>query len=264
VEFIEGRTDMLLKNKNAVIYGGGGAIARAFAREGARVFLAGRTLAKLDAVAKDISAAGGVAETAQVDALDEQSVEKHIAEVAKKAGGNDVSFNAIGMEDVQGTPLTEMSLEEFTRPIAIATRTQFLTAKAVAPHMIKKGSGVIMMITATPSRIGCRLSAASERPARHSKVCPDNSRLSSDPKACASSACVRPDRRSPSQILWMLLPRVRGLTRDEFIASLKEMTLLKRLPSLADVGNVAALMASDYAGSMTGTVANMSCGQIVD
>jgi len=84
VEFIEGRTDMLLKNKNAVIYGGGGAIARAFAREGARVFLAGRTLAKLDGVAKDISAAGGVAETAQVDALDEQSVEKHIAEVAKK------------------------------------------------------------------------------------------------------------------------------------------------------------------------------------
>jgi 3-oxoacyl-[acyl-carrier protein] reductase len=54
------------------------------------------------------------------------------------------------------------------------------------------------------------------------------------------------------------------ITRDKFIASLKETTLLKRLPSLADVGNVAALMASDYAGTMTGTVANMSCGQIVD
>jgi 3-oxoacyl-[acyl-carrier protein] reductase len=53
-------------------------------------------------------------------------------------------------------------------------------------------------------------------------------------------------------------------TRDEFIAALKEMTLLKRLPSLADVGNVAVLMAADYAGSMTGTVANMTCGQIVD
>jgi enoyl-[acyl-carrier-protein] reductase (NADH) len=54
------------------------------------------------------------------------------------------------------------------------------------------------------------------------------------------------------------------MTRDQFIASLEEMTLLKRLPSLADVGNVAVLMASDYAGAMTGTVANMSCGQIVD
>jgi 3-oxoacyl-[acyl-carrier protein] reductase len=54
------------------------------------------------------------------------------------------------------------------------------------------------------------------------------------------------------------------VTPDEFIASLKEMTLLKRLPSLADVGKVAALMASDYADTMTGTVANMTCGQIVD
>jgi 3-oxoacyl-[acyl-carrier protein] reductase len=99
---------MLLSNKSAVIYGAGGAIggavARAFAREGARLFLAGRTLARLDAVAREISAAGGVAETARVDGLDEQSVEKHIADVAKKAGGIDVSFNAIGIEDVQGTP----------------------------------------------------------------------------------------------------------------------------------------------------------------
>jgi len=66
---------MLLENKNAVIYGGGGsiggAVARAFAREGAKVFLAGRTLATIDAVAEEISASGGVAETAQVDALDE-------------------------------------------------------------------------------------------------------------------------------------------------------------------------------------------------
>jgi 3-oxoacyl-[acyl-carrier protein] reductase len=104
------RSDMLLGNKNAVIYGAGGAIggavARAFAREGAKVFLAGRTLAKLDAVAREISAARGTVETAQVDALDERSVEKYIAEVAKNAGGIDVSFNAIGIEDVQGTPLS--------------------------------------------------------------------------------------------------------------------------------------------------------------
>ena len=67
---------MLLEGKNAVIYGGGGAIggaaARAFAREGARVFLAGRTRASLDKVAADIRDAGGTAETAQVDATDER------------------------------------------------------------------------------------------------------------------------------------------------------------------------------------------------
>ena len=107
---------MLLEGKNAVIYGGGGsvggAVARAFAREGANVFLAGRTLARVEAVAEEISATGGVAEAAQVDALDEQAVERHVGEVAGKAGGIDVLFNAIGMEDFQGTPLLDMQLEE--------------------------------------------------------------------------------------------------------------------------------------------------------
>jgi 3-oxoacyl-[acyl-carrier protein] reductase len=259
---------MLLSNKNAVIYGAGGAIggavARAFAREGAKVFLAGRTLAKLDAVAGEISAAGGAAETAQVDALDEQSVEKHIVEVAKKAGGIDVSFNSIGMEDVQGTPLIEMSLEDFSHPITIATRTQFLTAKAVAPYMIKKGAGVIMMITATPARMGFPLCggfsaacAAMEGFSRSlaAELGPQGVRV-----ICLRSA------GSPESITETLDVQAAGnkVTRDEFIAALKDMTLLKRLPSLADVGNVAVLMASDYAGTMTGTVANMTCGQIVD
>lgn len=110
-------------------------------------------MAKLDAVASEISAAGGEAESAQVDALDEQAVEKHIGEVVKKAGCIDVSFNAIGMEDVQGTQLIEMTLENFVHPITTAMRTQFLTVRSATRHMVKKGSGVILAITATPARM---------------------------------------------------------------------------------------------------------------
>jgi 3-oxoacyl-[acyl-carrier protein] reductase len=149
---------MLLENKNAVIYGGGGAIggavARAFAREGARLFLAGRTLAKLEEVADEVSGAGGTAEAAQVDALDEQGVESHIGDVASRTDGLDVLFNAIGMEDIQGTPLLDMSFEDFAHPVAVGTRTQFLTARAAARHMVDRGSGVILTLTAepTPSR----------------------------------------------------------------------------------------------------------------
>jgi 3-oxoacyl-[acyl-carrier protein] reductase len=147
---------MLLENKNAVIYGAGGgigsAVAHAFAREGATLFLAGRTLAKVEALAQEISAAGGMAEAAQVDAHDEQAVEQHIGDVAGKAGRIDALFNAIGMQDVQGKPLHEMSLEDFTRPITIATKTQFLTARAVARRMIRQGSGVILTITAGPAQ----------------------------------------------------------------------------------------------------------------
>jgi NAD(P)-dependent dehydrogenase (short-subunit alcohol dehydrogenase family) len=145
---------MLLGQKNAVIYAGGGAIggavARAFAREGANVFLAGRTLAKVSAVAKEIVAARGVAEAEQVDALDEQAVERHLDTVSRKAGGIDILFNAIGMEDIQGTPLLAMRVEDFMHPVIVATRTQFHTARAAARHMVARGSGVIMTITAGP------------------------------------------------------------------------------------------------------------------
>src|SRR3712207_2337309 len=139
---------LLLQDKNAVIYGGGGAIggavAGAFAREGARVFLAGRTRTRLDEVAERIRAAGGVVETAQVDALDEKAVDRHADAVAEKAGSIDVSFNLISYGDVQGTPLAGMELEDFERPVLAATRTMFLTSRAAARHMIEQGSGVIL------------------------------------------------------------------------------------------------------------------------
>jgi 3-oxoacyl-[acyl-carrier protein] reductase len=145
---------MLLENKCAVIYGAGGAIggavARAFAREGAQLFLAGRTLSKVEALARQITTAGGKAEAAQIDALDEEAVERHARDVTEKSGRIDVLFNAIGMEDIQGTPLLDMSVDDFLHPLIVATRTQFLTARAVARHMLEKSSAVILTITAGP------------------------------------------------------------------------------------------------------------------
>jgi enoyl-[acyl-carrier-protein] reductase (NADH) len=142
------RFEMLLENTNALVYGAGGkigaAVARAFAREGANAFLAGRTLTTLEAVAAEISIAGGTAETAEVDALDEQAVEEHASSVAGRAGSIDVSFNAISLGDVQGTPLLEMPLEDSSRPIMVGTTTHLLTARAAARHMLERGSAVIL------------------------------------------------------------------------------------------------------------------------
>ena len=146
---------MLLENKNAVIYGAGGdvgsAVARTFAREGARVFLVGRTLGPLEAVAQEITQGGGMAEVAQVDALDGQAVEQHMDEVVQKAGSIDISFNVIGIGYVQGAPLIEMKLEQFTRGITDVMHTQFLTMTAAGRQMSRQGSGVILAITATPA-----------------------------------------------------------------------------------------------------------------
>jgi len=139
---------MLLEDKNAVIYGGGGsiggAVGRAFAREGARVFLAGHTLTRLEEVAEEIRSTGGIVETAQVDALDEKAVDEHADAVAASAGGIDVSFNLISHGDVHGTPMADMDLEDYARPVVTAINTTFLTWRAAARHMIRQGSGVIL------------------------------------------------------------------------------------------------------------------------
>ena len=149
---------MLLKNKNAVIYGAGGfiggAVARAFAREGARLFLVGRSPATLEKVAKEISASGGMAETAIVDAFDEKAVDEHSAAVVAKTGSIDVSFNSIDIEgSTQGTALIELSPDDISIPVKKRLTTNFLTARSAARHMVKKKAGVILMITATPARM---------------------------------------------------------------------------------------------------------------
>src|SRR5262245_11180937 len=137
---------MLLQNKNAVIYGVGGAIggavARAFARDGAKVFLTGRKRAPVEAVAKDIVAADGFAEAAEVDALDERAVDKHLESVIDKAGRVDISFNAIGLTDTKlGVPLVELDVEQFSLPIKAYTTSYFLTARLAARRMIPNKSG---------------------------------------------------------------------------------------------------------------------------
>jgi 3-oxoacyl-[acyl-carrier protein] reductase len=260
---------MLLAHKNAVIYGGAGsvgrAVARAFAREGAKVFLAGRTLATLDEVAEEISSSGGAVETAQVDALDERAVDAHADAVAEQAGGIDVSFNAISHGDVHGAPLIDMSFEDFARPITTAMRSQFLTTKAAARHMTKQGSGVIMAITATTARLAIP------------EVGGTGVTFDAIESLCRQWACEL--GRHGVRVLWLqttglpeaiadtggVLPGYgtgsASMTRAELLAWMQRSTQLNRLTSLDEVGNVAAFVASDHAGAMTAAAANITCGQ---
>ena len=253
---------MLLQDKVTVVYGAGGAIggavARAFGAEGARVFVSGRSLGPVQTVAKEIAAAGGAAEAAQVDALDEAAVDRHTEQVAEQAGGIDVCFNAIGVHAVQGTPLTELALSDFAFPITTWPSTQFLTARAAARHMVTKRKGVIITLTASPARlalpgaggfgVACAAIEALTRTLA-AELGPQGVRV----------VCLKPHRIADS-----------GASADprseaaEFRRSLEDMTLLKRLPTLAEVANTAVFLASDHAASMTGAVANLTGGMDVD
>jgi 3-oxoacyl-[acyl-carrier protein] reductase len=249
---------MLLQGKTAVIYGAsgsiGGAVARAFAREGAAVFLAGRTLASLDTLADEIRAAGGEAETASVDALDEQAVDAYVDAVAERTGRLDVSFNVISYGDVQ-QPLTEISVDDFLQPIVTATRTQFLTTRAAARHMVKRGSGVILAFGGSgphtlPGLGGFKIALDAVEGLRRQWACE------------LGRHGVRVVTLKTGGIPESLPEDFEG--RDEIIASLEDAALLNRTATFADVGDVAAFVASDHARTMTAATVNISCGALMD
>jgi NAD(P)-dependent dehydrogenase (short-subunit alcohol dehydrogenase family) len=216
-------------------------------------------------VAEEISADGGTAEAAPVDALDERAVVQHADMVAEKAGSIDVSFNAIGHGDVHGLPLIEMPFEHFARPITIAMRAQYLTTRAAARHMAKRGSGVILAITATTARhaianIGgtgvtfdaieslCRQWACELGPLGIRVVWLQTTGI---PEAIADTGDLAPDYGTGKR-----------MTRQELITWMEDRTMLNRLTTLAEVANAAVFMASDQASAMTACAANLTCGSV--
>ena len=263
---------MMLKDKVAVIYGAGGAIgaavAHAFASEGAKLFLTGHKLAPVEAVAKDIVSAGGSADAAAVDALDEQALDKHLQSVIDRAGRVDISFNAVGIPDttILGVPLTELDVEQFSRPIATYTRTYFLTARLAARYMVPNKSGVIMRVTASHSRTGIPLvggygpaQAAMEALTRglSAELAPQGIRVVGlRPQAMPESSTIRE----------AFEPRARasGMTWDQWQQLLASRTHPRRLMTLEEMANVAVFVASDKASGMTGTIVNLTMGSLDD
>ena len=255
---------MLLHNKNAIIYGAGGsigeALAKAFAHAGARVFLTGRSLQSVQKVADEILAAGGSAEADQVDALDEKAINDHIARIVQKAGKVDISFNAIDLDDKQGTALIAMAVNDFTRPINIAVQTQFLTATAAGRVMKNQGSGVILSLTATPAGIAYPLTGgfgiacgameifsrqlASEVGVYGIRVISIRSAGSPDSKVFEDAIASNPE----------------GMAT--ILKTMEDDTMLKKLPLMIDITNTAVFLASDMAGNITGVTIDVTGGTI--
>lgn len=252
---------MLLQNKNAIIFGAGGslggAVARALAAAGAKVFLTGRSLSSVQQVADEIISAGGQAETAELDALDEQAVNGYMTSVAQ-AGTVDISFNAIGWQDTQDIPLTDMTLADFIRPINISLETQFITCTAAARIMMKQGSGVILSLTATPGGIGyantggfgpacCAVEGFSRN-------------LASELGAHGIRVVNIRSGGSPDSRIFKEAIDAGGDDVKEFIEKMTNDTMLKKLPLMQDIANTAVFLSSDMAGSITGVTIDVTAG----
>jgi NAD(P)-dependent dehydrogenase (short-subunit alcohol dehydrogenase family) len=262
---------MLLEDKVAVVYGAGGAVggavARAFAREGATVHMTGRDAGTVDVVTKEIVAAGGSAETAEVDALDELAIESHLESVVAGAGRVDISFNAIGLPLPKSrVPLVELDAEQFALPLATYPTSYFLTARLAARRMVANRSGVIMTVTATISRTGTPL-VGGGAPAMAAVEA-----LTRDLSAELAPHGVRVVGLRPQGI--PETPRIRegferyaaasGMSWEQFHQALADRTHTRRLSTLEELAQVAVFAASDRAGGMTGTTVNLSMGSLDD
>ncbi|MEU7003360.1 SDR family oxidoreductase [Nonomuraea sp. NPDC046570] len=269
---------MLLENKTAIVYGAAGGIgagvARTFAREGARVFLAGRTLKKLEAVADGITAAGGRAEVAEVDVLDERAVAEHLAAVVAEAGGVDVTFNAVSHGDegaggyVQGVPMVDLPAQTFAGPVTTAVLTNFITAQAAARQMVRQGSGVILTLANAGGRSGPPLmgstgvaAAAIESFVRYlaTEVGPHGVRV------LGVRIAGVPDSWGVQEMHTDVFDSEHGgMDMSGILQTMADATMLKKTTTLAQVADLAAFLASDRNGGMTATLVNLTGGMVAD
>jgi 3-oxoacyl-[acyl-carrier protein] reductase len=250
---------VLLKDKVAVVYGAGsigGAVAKAFGEEGARVFIGDRTEAKAEALAAEIEAAGGAAQGLEVDALDEDSVRGFVETVVGEAGRLDVSFDLISVGDVQGTPLVEMEWADFMRPIETAVHTNFLTVKAAVPHMVGGGGGAVLFFGGAGDPVP-NYSIGGFQVALHA-VEAMRRQYSSELGAAGVRFVTLRTAGVPGTI-----PDVMD-GGEALAATLDEATMTGRAATLEDVGAVAAFVASDMARTMTAATVNVSAGALID
>ena len=261
---------MLLKGKTAIVYGGsgavGGAVARAYGREGAHVVLAARHRPGLEAVANAIRAAGGSAEVTLVDARDPASITAHLAEVSDRIGPIKIMFNGVLWDDVQGSHMAEMGFDAVMSPIVAGMTTWFHTGTLMARHMAAHGGGVILGITANVGRvtmanvggfgIAC---AAVENFLRQlgMEMGPQGVRV------CWVRSPGSPD--SPGvRDAWMQHAEAVGKTFEELSQEWGRGVPLGRVTALAQVADAAVLLSSDLAAGMTATFANATGGALID
>lgn len=263
---------MLLENKIAVIYGAAGGVgsvvARTFAREGAQLFLAGRTLASVQTLANEIVLAGGKAEAASLSALDEHAVNAFLDDVVKKAGRVDISFTSIAVPQpgVQGLPLLQLPVDDFMMPVDAYTRSYFITARAAAQRMVAQKSGVLLAHVPEVTRIGAGL-VGGMAPSWAAKEVMNRNFSAELAQHGVRAVTIRstglPETKT-IETVFSLHAKAMGITREEFQGFIESRTHTKHSTTIQQVADAMAFAASDRAGSMTASTMNLTGGLVVD
>jgi 3-oxoacyl-[acyl-carrier protein] reductase len=261
-----------LEEKTAVIFGAGGevgsAVAKELAAQGAGVFLSSRTKTRVQELAEAISSRGETAAAAEVDALDEDAVNSYIDDVVATAGRIDIIFNAMGPQAVEyrnATSTMELPVETFMLPMRTIVRSQFITARSAARHFAREGSGVIVFLMATPSR---GLSNTSAIGAAYGAIESLTRSLATDLSPLGVRVvCVRSMLMGETRVGKQTIEtgaEARGAPKEKMAEIITSRPLLRRSPTMADTAKVVSFVASEEANTLTGAIVNSSCGLVLD
>jgi 3-oxoacyl-[acyl-carrier protein] reductase len=267
-------SQMSMDGKTAVIFGGSGAIGsnvgHVLARQGAHVHLGARNGARLSKAAAAIGAEGGEVDMFEIDVLDARATSERVAEIAGRTGGIDIVINATSFMHDQGKEIGDLSLEEFMQGVAPFLSAQFNICKAVAPHMGGERGGAIICVVAPAGRmaapghlghiVGCAGLEAFTRTLA-SELGPRNIRV-----LCLRSHAISDAVEAGSYTRELFAPKARamGLTVPDWLHGAARTTMLGRLPTLSQVAETVAFLASDHAAAMTAAVVNVTAGATLD
>jgi len=263
----------ILYGKHAVVFGASGsigvAVAKEFAAQGAEVFLAGRTKSKVEKISSQIVSAGGKANAAAVDTLDESAVNQYFDGIVRHAGNIDVVIDLTGplaREYGNGKYAVDLPVKEFMLPLETMVRSRFITSRAASRHMVKQRSGVIILVTGSPARahvpgataIGAAFAAMENMTANLALEV-----SSSGVRVVCVRTTANVDSRSIQDTAEMAAGQLH-ITKEQVLKKYDQGNFLRAVATVQDTANAAVLVASDRARMLTGTVVNASAGAALD
>ena len=261
-----------LKDKVAVVFAASGeiaaAVARSLAHHGAKVYVTARNLEKVTILSHDLAAAGGTAEAAKVDAQNETEIDNFLRKVVSDNGRLDIVFNGIAVEysEMGGRPATTVAtFEQFMAPMKKLCGSQFLTSRVAAKYMIQTQSeGTILLLTAALSRSKlpnlAGITAASAAIEGMTRVMAAEWGADGIKVICICPGALMETTRISA---WIdAAAKNYGIPAEQLVAQYKAFDILKTSPTLKQIGETAAFLASATGIAFNSHVIDVDCGKL--
>jgi NAD(P)-dependent dehydrogenase (short-subunit alcohol dehydrogenase family) len=261
----------MLQGKTAAVFAASGeiagAVARSLAQQDAKVYVSARNQEAVNKLAADIIQNGGQAIAARVDALHENEIDQHLQQIVHENGRLDIVFNGIGMNQVDmntGKLAADISLEQFLQPMAVICGSQFLTARTAAKYMIEtRSEGTILMFTAALSRLKAPFTAAITTACTAieglTRVLAAELGQHQIKVICLNAGAILETKRIKTNNT--IKAKTLGAPVKEMEAQLIQGHLLKKGPSLQQIGHLAAILASDAGITFNSHIVDADCGR---